>query len=48
GSVGFYGDRFALICELHITLENGDELIVVTDPSWQAQPPGHHERHLRR
>ncbi|MBK8138158.1 MAG: family 78 glycoside hydrolase catalytic domain [Chloroflexi bacterium] len=38
GSVGFYGDRFALICELHITLENGDELIVVTDPSWQAQP----------
>ena len=38
GSVDFYGDRFALICELHITLENGSELIVVTDPSWKAQP----------
>jgi alpha-L-rhamnosidase len=38
GSIGFYGDRFALICELRITLENGDELIIVTDPSWQAQP----------
>ncbi|MBI5931528.1 MAG: family 78 glycoside hydrolase catalytic domain [Chloroflexi bacterium] len=38
GCVDFYGDRFALICEIHITLENGDEWIVVTDPSWQAQP----------
>jgi alpha-L-rhamnosidase len=38
GSVDFYGDRFALICEIHITLENGDELIVGTDPSWKAQP----------
>src|SRR5690606_20243564 len=38
GAVDFYGDRFALICELHITLENGEELIVVTDPSWKAQP----------
>ncbi len=38
GVVGFYGDRFALICELHITLENGDERVVVTDRSWSAQP----------
>jgi alpha-L-rhamnosidase len=38
GGLGFYGDRFALICEMHITLENGSELIVVTDPSWKAQP----------
>jgi alpha-L-rhamnosidase len=38
GVVGFYGDRFALICEIHITMENGNELIVVTDPSWQSQP----------
>lgn len=38
GSVGFYGDRFALICEMRITLDNGHELIVVTDPSWNAQP----------
>ncbi len=38
GSVGFYGDRFALIGELHITLEDGSEVIVVTDPGWQAQP----------
>lgn len=37
GSVDFYGDRFALICEIHITLENGNEVIVVTDPSWKAQ-----------
>ncbi len=38
GSVDFYGDHFALICEMHITLENGNELIVVTDSSWKAQP----------
>ncbi len=38
GVVGFYGDRFALICEIHITLEDGNELTVVTDPSWKAQP----------
>jgi alpha-L-rhamnosidase len=38
GEVDFYGDRFALICEIHVTLENGDELIVVTDSSWKAQP----------
>ncbi len=38
GCLGFYGDRFALICELHITLENGNELVIVTDPSWKAQP----------
>lgn len=38
GAVDFYGDRFALLCEIHITLENGDEMIVVTDPSWNAQP----------
>ncbi|MCA0453635.1 MAG: glycoside hydrolase family 78 protein [Chloroflexi bacterium] len=38
GKVDFYGDRFALLCEIHITLENGDELIIVSDPSWKAQP----------
>jgi alpha-L-rhamnosidase len=38
GSLGFYGDRFALICELRIRLENGNEAIVVTDPAWKAQP----------
>jgi alpha-L-rhamnosidase len=38
GRVGFYGDRFALICELHITLEDGDERIITTDPAWKAQP----------
>lgn len=37
GRVAFYGDRFALISEMHITLENGDEMIVVTDPTWKAQ-----------
>lgn len=38
GVVGFYGDQFALICEIHVTLENGDEFILGTDSSWQAQP----------
>lgn len=38
GVVGYYGDRFALICEVRITLENGSELIIATDPSWKAQP----------
>ncbi len=38
GSIGFYGDRFALICEIHITLKNGIEMLVVTDPSWKARP----------
>ena len=38
GSVGFYGDHFALICEIYVTLEDGSEMIVVTDPSWKAQP----------
>lgn len=38
GVEAFYGDRFALICELHITLDNGEELLIVTDPTWNAQP----------
>ncbi|HEX2908264.1 MAG TPA: family 78 glycoside hydrolase catalytic domain, partial [Phototrophicaceae bacterium] len=38
GDIDIYGDRFALICELHITLENGSEVRVVTDSAWQAQP----------
>lgn len=37
GTVAFYGDRFALIGELRITLVNGDELIIATDPAWNAQ-----------
>ncbi len=48
GSVNFYGDRFALICEIRITLENGNELTIVTDPSWRATPLScYRERHLR-
>jgi alpha-L-rhamnosidase len=38
GRVAFYGDRFALICELRITLEDGRELLIPSDTSWQAQP----------
>jgi alpha-L-rhamnosidase len=38
GRVGFYGDRFALICEIRIILEDGNEIIVATDPTWKAQP----------
>ena len=33
-----YGEQFALICELHITLENGKQLVLVTDKSWNATP----------
>lgn len=38
GTIGFYGDRFALICEIHITLENGEKVVITTNPSWRAQP----------
>jgi len=38
GSRDFYGDRFALICELHIKLESGEEMIIATDSAWKAQP----------
>lgn len=38
GKVDFYGDRFALICELHLTLADGSEQVIVTDESWKAQP----------
>ena len=33
-----YGEQFALICEIHITLENGKELVLVTDKFWKATP----------
>ncbi len=36
--VGFYGDRFALICELNIALEDGKEVRLLSDGSWKAQP----------
>ena len=38
GAVDFYGDRFALICELCITMEDSSKIIIVTDSSWKAQP----------
>lgn len=38
GVPDFYGDRFALLCEIHITLDDGNDIIVTTDTSWQAQP----------
>ncbi len=38
GVTDFYGDQFALICEIHVTLENGETLTFVTDSSWKAQP----------
>lgn len=37
GVAEFYGDRFALITEIHITLENGDTFIVNSDSTWNAQ-----------
>ena len=33
-----YGDQFALIGELHVTLENGEQIVLVTDKSWKAIP----------
>ena len=33
-----YGEQFALICEIHITLENGKKLVLVSDKSWNAIP----------
>ncbi len=33
-----YGDRFALLCELRITIASGEELTLGTDDSWQAVP----------
>ncbi|MBI5294688.1 MAG: family 78 glycoside hydrolase catalytic domain [Chloroflexi bacterium] len=33
-----YGEQFALICELHIELENGRRLVLVTDKTWSAAP----------
>lgn len=38
GVAEFYGDRFALICEIHLTLENGDTLIINSDSTWKAYP----------
>ncbi len=38
GSRDFYGDRFALLCEIHVTLEDGSEQVIVSDRSWNAQP----------
>ena len=38
GHSKIYGDRFALICELHIRLVNGEEIVVVSDPAWSAKP----------
>ncbi len=33
-----YGDRFALICELRVRLEDGQELVLGSDATWQAAP----------
>ncbi len=33
-----YGDQFALIGELHVALEDGQNLVVGTDTTWQAAP----------
>jgi alpha-L-rhamnosidase len=38
GVADFYGDRFALLCEIRVTLEDGSEQVIGTDSYWQAQP----------
>lgn len=34
--VGHYGDRLALLLQLHVTLEDGTELTVVSDETWKT------------
>ena len=34
GKAGLYGDRMALICELHLTYENGKKEVICTDDTW--------------
>jgi alpha-L-rhamnosidase len=38
GVAEIYGSHFALLCEIRITLANGESLIVSSDSSWKAQP----------
>lgn len=33
-----YGDRFALIAELHLTFDTGEQVVIGTDETWQASP----------
>lgn len=33
-----YGDQFALLCEVRIILESGEEVVIGTDLTWQATP----------
>lgn len=33
-----YTDKFALLCEIHIELESGEEIILGTDESWLCTP----------
>lgn len=35
GYTKLYGDRFALLCEIRVTLENGAMLVIGTDGSWK-------------
>lgn len=37
GVAEYYGNRFALLCEIRIKLANGDEIVINSDTSWQAQ-----------
>jgi len=36
GVPNIYGNRFALLCELHITLDDGTEQVITTDNTWKA------------
>lgn len=36
GNNALYGDRLSLLMQMHVTLENGEEIIIQTDPSWKA------------
>ena len=38
GYTNLYGSRFALLCELHIRLEDETELTIGTDRSWRCRP----------
>lgn len=38
GFPAWYGDQFALLAELVVTLQDGREIVIATDPTWKCAP----------
>ncbi len=36
GYINLYGDKFALLCEIHVTLKDGTVIVIGTDNSWRC------------